>query len=90
MYYDAGSTEKICEEQNRARSILKGVRSNVAIIILGLIVIIGFTSMNIYLLTRNHRSAKSEEGETETIRHTEPGNPPITLLRDQSHSHISS
>lgn len=74
MYYDAGSTEKICEEQNRARSLLKGVRSNVAIIILGLIVIIGFTSMNIYLLTRNHSSVKSEEITTEIERHTEPGN----------------
>lgn len=72
MYYDAGSTEKICEEQNRARTLLKGVRSNVAIIILGLIVIIGFTSMNIYLLTRT-ASAKSEEGGTEIVRHTEPG-----------------
>lgn len=72
MYYDAGSTEKICEEQNRARTLLKGVRSNVAIIILGLIVIIGFTSMNIYLLTRT-ASVKSEEGGTEIVRHTEPG-----------------
>lgn len=74
MYYDAGSTEKICEEQNRARSILKGVRSNVAIIILGLIVIIGFTSMNIYLLTRSQiTSDKSEQENTEIITHTIPG-----------------
>lgn len=71
MFYDAGSTEKICNEQNQARSTLKSVRSNVAIIILGLIVIIGFTSMNIYFLSQSNNTESLEE--TETIRHTESG-----------------
>uniref|UniRef100_A0A336KR65 CSON009649 protein n=1 Tax=Culicoides sonorensis TaxID=179676 RepID=A0A336KR65_CULSO len=72
MYYDAGSTEKICQEQSNAISILKGVRGNVAIIILGLIVIIGFTSMNIYLLTRTHGTEKSASSEIQILAHTEP------------------
>ncbi|XP_063709953.1 peptidoglycan-recognition protein SB1-like [Culicoides brevitarsis] len=66
-----GSREKISEERN-SRSIIKGVRSHMAIIILGLITIIAFTSMNIYLMTRGDGIEKSGEIQIEEIIHTMP------------------
>lgn len=80
-----GSREKICEEPNRARSVIKGVRSNVAIIILGLIVVISFTSINIYLLMNGNGSVKSGEIEIqkeEDIVHTVPGQSTSSFIKN--------
>lgn len=73
MSYDAGSTEKIFQEHNRATLALRGVRGNVATIILGIIVIIGFLSMNVYFLTKSESVPQEKKLEVESLEHTIPG-----------------